>query len=43
MFIKLAEILNNCGVTVKLFADDVKDYVEIVENYSSDILQGALD
>jgi len=42
---KLADILHNCGVTVKLFADDVKVYVEIVGNYSSesDILQGALD
>jgi len=30
---ELAEILHNCGVTVKLFADVVKVYVEIVGNY----------
>ena len=40
---ELAEVLDRAGVKVRLFADDVKVYVQIVVNYDVDKLQRALD
>ena len=40
---KLAEVFDRAGVKVRLFADDVKVYVQIVGNYDVDKLQRALD
>ena len=40
---ELAELLDNMGVTVKLFADDVKVYIRIVGNCDADMLQHALE
>jgi len=39
----LAKPLERNGFTVKLFADDVKVYLEVVENADVTKLQGALD
>jgi len=39
----LAKPLERNGFTVKLFADDVKVYIEVVENADVTKLQGALD
>jgi len=39
----LAKLLERNGFTVKLFADDVKVYLEVVENTDVAKLQGALD
>jgi len=39
----LAKLLERNGFTVKLFADDVKVYLEVVENADETKLQGALD
>jgi len=33
---ELAEILDRAGVKVKLFADDIKVYVQIVSSHDSD-------
>ena len=40
---ELAEILDRAGVKVKLFADDIKVYVQIVSSHDSFKLQCALD
>ena len=40
---ELAEILDRAGVKVKLFADDVKVYVQIIGSHDSNKLQCALD
>jgi len=40
---KLAEILDRAGVKMKLFADDVKVYVQIVSNHDAYKLQNAVD
>ena len=40
---ELAEILDRAGVKVKLFADDIKVYVQIVSSHDSLKLQCALD
>ena len=39
----LAKLLERNGFTVKLFADDVKVYLKVVENADVAKLQGALD
>ena len=39
---ELAELLERYGVKVKLFADDVKLYLKIVNEYDADVLQAAL-
>ena len=40
---ELAEILDRAGVEMKLFADDIKVYVQIVGNHDVYRLQNALD
>jgi len=40
---ELAEVQDRAGVKVRLFADDVKVYVQIVGNYDVDKLKRALD
>jgi len=40
---QLAEILDSAGVKIKLFADDVKVYVQIVSNHNAYKLQNELD
>ena len=39
----MAEILERAGVTVKLFADDVKLYIKVVNDCDALKLQNALD
>jgi len=39
----LAKVLERNGFTVKLFADKVKVYLEVVENADVTKLQGAVD
>jgi len=43
LFLDLAKLLKRNGFTVKLFADDVKVYLKVVENTDVTKLQGALD
>jgi len=40
---ELAEILASFGITVKMFADDVKLYLKIVNNVDFSILQAAMN
>ena len=40
---ELIEIMESCGVTIKLFADDAKVYAEINDNRDVEKLQHALD
>jgi len=40
---ELSEILDHAGVKIKLFADDVKVYVQIVSNHDAYKLQNASD
>ena len=40
---ELAELLESMGITVKLFADDIKAYVRVVGNCDADRLQYALE
>ena len=40
---ELADVLGQCNVTVKFFADDVKIYAEIKTNLEADLFQDALD
>jgi len=40
---ELAELLANCEIIVKFFADDVKLYARIINDVDVDILQAAVD
>ena len=40
---ELIEIMDRCGVTIKLFADDAKVYAEIVDVCDTEKLQNALN
>ena len=40
---ELAELLANCGIIVKFFADDVKLYARIINDVDVDTLQAAVD
>ena len=40
---ELAEILEKFGITVKLFADDVKLYVKITNDVDLSVLQAAIN
>ena len=40
---KLAEILEKFGITVKLFADDVKLYIKITDDVDLSVLQAAIN